>query len=171
VHHCFVKPLIASLVLLTLSLSTSGQAPRDSRPDKGEDVKFYYRFGRYWHEERTAKLRVFVWQHWSEKRPGRIRAFHYGIDGGPTITAFAIKKDRDGIWVVNEVVTRRCWTSFGFCKDNVVRRIYHEVSRVELTTDSSSAEVPKPIPADINRDPREYAIRLRARDLTEELIF
>ena len=56
------------------------------------------------------KLREFLWEHWSQKRLGRVVATFYSIEGDPTTHHLYIEPGGDGRWrVVSEYESECCW--------------------------------------------------------------
>jgi hypothetical protein len=55
-----------------------------------------------------AELRGFIWEHWSQKRRGRIAARFYSIDSSPTTQTVEIRPDRSENWIVVSTVEKKC---------------------------------------------------------------
>jgi hypothetical protein len=60
------------------------------------------------HEAMRSKLRMFLWEHWSQKRLGRVVATFYTIEGDPTTHNLYIEPLPNGHWRIVSEYEREC---------------------------------------------------------------
>lgn len=116
----------------------------------------------------TSLAREFVWSRWSAGQKGKVRLQHPGIDV-TIFTSISIITKNGKLVVQLEVKTQGpfVWSR----KHRTDLSTFIGVERVEKTTDSSSKEIPKTIPADEARNSSRYAIRLIAPNRTNDFLF
>jgi hypothetical protein len=158
-------------VFLTILVSLSNEVVHPTQVAKRELSKYDNggAFDFAWdiapqHDQMRAKLREFVWQHWREKRMGRVVATFYSIEGDPTTYTFYVKSDIDGRWrVVAEYETECCWF-YAMDKKKRKRKIKRGVEIydvvVRLANGNSRADVTKEISEFESREPSGYRLRL-----------
>ena len=110
------RPLIAAvLLLLTMPFGQAALAQNVQRRDlaryaNGGTFDFSWGLGPKALAEMKPKLREFLWEHWSQKRLGRVVATFYTIEGDPTTHHLYIEPDENGRWrVVSEYESECCW--------------------------------------------------------------
>jgi|GEM_PF-7004893 len=119
-------------------------------------------------EEMRSKLRAFLRENWSQRRPGCITATIYTIEGDPTTTTFYVEPDKNGTWrVATEYESECCWF-YGMAGKERKREtgevFYNVVERVVGGRDDKAKEfriVWSVIPEGEKRQPNTYALRLR----------
>jgi hypothetical protein len=160
-----------------MTLISFGARDSYSQETKGRDLSRYKDGGAYdlnWsrsgeeHEEMRAKLRAFLWEHWSQRRRGRITATIYAIEGDPTTTAFYVEPNESGEWqVTTEYDSECCWfysTEGKEKRQDTGKYSYNVVERVVQGRDDAAKEfksVWSVIPHSEKRPPNTYALRLR----------
>jgi len=158
-------------VFLTILVSLSNEVVHSTQVAKRELSKYDNggAFDFAWdiapqHDQMRAKLREFVWQHWREKRMGRVVAKFHSIEGDPTTYTFYIEPDVHGRWrVVSEYETECCWF---YAMDKKKRKrkiergveIYYVV--VRLASGKPGGAVTKEISESESREPSGYRLRL-----------
>ena len=48
--------------------------------------------------QKEAEIRNFLWEHWSQRRPGSLVETKYSKEGVPTTMKFVLEADRGGLW-------------------------------------------------------------------------
>jgi hypothetical protein len=112
VARCVVGGLALLLFLCGghTALAQTVQKRDLSRYDDGGTFDFNWGVGPQAHERMRPKLREFLWEHWSQKRLGRVVATFYSIEGDPATYHLYIEPGEDGRWhVVSEFETECCW--------------------------------------------------------------
>jgi hypothetical protein len=102
------------LVGAVLSSSVVGQQkPKRHRGiDIGQTQHFTHCVGPLQRVAMESVLREFIWEHWSQKRRGRISARFYSIDSGPITQKIEIKLNKAGNWtVISTVEEKFSWIS------------------------------------------------------------
>lgn len=127
-------------------------------------------------EEMRAKLRAFVWEHWSQRRLGRVTAVIYTVEGDPTTNTFYVEPNESGGWqVATEYESECCWFYGAEGKERkreTGKGAYNVVERVAGGGRDDKAEefqiVWSVIPEGERRPPQTYALRLRKTARTQE---
>ncbi len=139
IERCVIGGL-ALLLSLCVSQAVFAQTDRKrdlSRYDDGGTFDFNWGAGPQAHERMRPKLREFLWEHWSGRKPGRVVVTFYSIEGDPTTLNLYVEPGEDGRWrVVSEYENECCWFySMEKPKRKRERRkgvdIYNTVERVE----------------------------------------
>lgn len=149
--------------------ATQEQKPRDlSRYEDGGSYDLSWGRGGEDLEAMRAKLRVFLWEHWSQRRTGRITATLYTIEGDPTKTTFYVEPDGSGAWRVATEYERECCWFYGMegkeRKRETGKGSYYVVERVFGGRDEKAKGFRitwSVIPESEDRQPNTYALRLR----------
>ena len=166
--------LAAVLTVALLALGARGGSsqelkPRDlSRYEDGGSYDLSWSRGGEELEEMRSKLRAFLWEHWSQRRLGRITATLYSIEGDPTKTTFFVEPDESGAWrVATEYERDCCWFHSMEGKERkqeTGKGSYYVVERVVGGRDEKSKEFRTTwsvIAESEKRQPNTYALRLR----------
>ena len=131
---------IAILCGFLVSTNVNGQhkpiRPSDS-VEVGPTLDFTYGIGQFGRAYLEAGLREFIWEHWAQRRRGRIAAIFHGIDGPPKKHSFEIRQDKKGSWIlVSKVERSRAWYQMvvGWKWKTERFEIFDVVDRVEPTT-------------------------------------
>ena len=129
--------LLLSLFVSHTVFAQTAQRRDLSRYDDGGTFDFNWGAGPQAHERMRAKLREFLWEHWSQKKPGRVVVAFYSLEGDPTTHNLYVEPGKGGRWrVVSEYENVCCWFySLEKPKRKRERRksvdIYNTVERVE----------------------------------------
>lgn len=165
------------VILLAVAFLPFSARDGSSQEIKARDLSRYQDGGTYdlnWSrggkelEEMRSKLRAFLWEHWSQRRLGRITATIYTIEGDPMKTAFYVEPGESGDWrVTTEYESECCWF-YGMegkeRKRETGKGFYNVVERVVGGRDEKAEEfqsVWSVIPEGEKRQPNTYALRLR----------
>lgn len=176
------KTILAAL--LAIASVPFGAPSSSSQEVKARDLSRYKDGGTYnlsWSrggeelEEMRSKLRAFLWEHWSQRRLGRITATIYTIEGDPTTTTFYVEPNEGGDWqVATEYESECCWF-YGMegkeRKREKGKGFYNIVERVVGGRDEQAKEfkiVWSVIPEGEKRQPNTYALRLRRAARNQE---
>jgi len=157
-------------VFLTILVSLSNELVHSTQVAKRELSKYDNggAFDFAWdiaaqHDQMRAGLREFVWQHWREKRMGRVVAIFHSIEGDPTTYTFYVEPDVNGWRVVSEYETECCWF-YAMDKKKRERKIERGVEIydvvVRVANGNSGADVTKEIGESEPREPSGYRLRL-----------
>jgi len=115
-----------------------------------------------------ARIREFLWEHWSHKRLGQVVATYYNMEGEPTTCTFFVEPDVDGRWVIREEC-EYLWLRGARKGEEPPRtkrsRTYSSISRVELLDDNPAQAVP--VPDQDDRPPDKYKLLLRDAAVTD----
>ena len=167
-----------TLLVTLLAIASLSFGARDSSAQeiKARDLSRYKDGGTYdlnWsrsgeeHEEMRSKLRAFLWEHWSQRRLGRITATIYTIEGDPTTTTFYVEPDKNGAWRVSTEYESECCWFYGMegkeRKRETGKGFYNVVERVVGGRDEKAKEfkiIWSVIPKGEKREPNTYALRL-----------
>jgi hypothetical protein len=133
---------VCLLVLLLAIVAQAGLGPRAqkrdlARYDNGGTFDFSWDLMPEAHERTKPKLRMFLWEHWSQKRLGRVVAIFYTIEGDPTTVNLYIEPDANGHWRVVSEYERECCALYALQKKQKKRTrergvaIYDKVEWVE----------------------------------------
>ena len=167
--------LFVGFVFLFLLSWQSAQAQKTQKRDlplykDGGKFDFNWSIG-IEHEAMRSKLRDFLWTHWSRKKPGRVTAIFYTIEGDPTTTNFYIEPNENENWVIGTESESICCVLDSLMKKKrkpTIRKwkvVYEIVDRIELL----NGEMPKPnevrkiVPTEDTRQPNSYLLRLRQK--------
>ncbi|MBK8464433.1 MAG: hypothetical protein IPL32_01250 [Chloracidobacterium sp.] len=127
------------VVVLTLAMATAvfGQKPkRDiTQYDNGVHIEFGFGYRPAELTEFRAKLRDFIWTHFSEKRLGYIKTSSYSREGDSTIEEIFIEPDKKGVWRVVSNSTSSCCTLHPPAKIKRQTKTYSIVERWEAEFD------------------------------------
>ena len=139
--HFSVCLSLLVIVFFDQSLLVQRARQRDlARYDDGGTFDFNWGRGPEAHETMRPQLREFLWQHWNQKRLGRVIVTFYTLEGDPTTYHFYIEPDANGRWhVVSEYVSECCWLYALEKKKRKRERksgtaIYDMVERIEIGT-------------------------------------
>lgn len=169
----FAAALLATDVRLG---SSQEMKPRDlSRYEDGGSYDLSWSRGGEELEEMRSKLRAFLWEHWSQRRLGRITATLYSIEGDPTKIAFYVEADEGGAWrVATEYERDCCWfdsVEGRERKRETGKASYYAVERVVGGRDEKAKGFRitwSVIPEREERQPNTYALRLRKTSRDQE---
>ena len=165
------------VTLLAITFIPFGARDNSSQEINARDISRYKNGGAYnlnWSrsgeelEEMRSKVRAFLWEHWSQRRLGRITATIYTIEGDPTTTTFYVEPDKKGTWqVATEYESECCWFYGREGKERkreTGKGSFNIVERVVGGRDEKSKEFQiewSVIPEGEKRQPNTYALRLR----------
>lgn len=154
--------LLISL-LLGVSVIQQGMGEKASQPHKAtlEDKAGPYSLGNNLSLAQTnrllSKIRGFLWDHWSEDRPGQLQATVYTVEGDPTTYIFFVEKDSKGHWCIrakSESVVAKI-PEPGETRSHEMKEVtYYEIERLD-------SESNKPIPREEKRQPDKYRLQLK----------
>jgi len=154
--------LILPLVLFLVYVNISAH-PLEIHEDEAR-LQFKCYQGRLARDEIEAKVRDFIWYHWTRRMRGRVVVAFCGVDTSLKST-YIIRKSGASNWAVIEKFVEG--SPVPFSKARVSMAVYHDVDRVEVT---STSETPKAIPAESDREPTSYRLRLHVVGKDEDLI-
>src|ERR1700737_2190272 len=101
---------ICSLPVLMLVFQICpAQKSRDlSRYDDGGAIDYSWDIGPDAHPEVNAKLRDFLWEHWTQKRLAHVVITFYTIEGDPTKYNLFVEPDGSHHWRVSAKYEGEC---------------------------------------------------------------
>lgn len=187
-----MRSRILLVAAFSVALLTPGARAGSSQQPKSRDYSRYEDGGHYnlsWSrsseelEEMRSKLRAFLWEHWSQRRLGRITATLYSIEGDPTRITFFVEPDESRAWrVATEYESNCCWFHNMQGEEKKLETgtgVYYAVERVVGVRDAKSKDFRSTwsvIPENEKRRPDTYALRLRKRvkgqeDNSDEVAF
>lgn len=164
---------IEATVLLCCQVAAMPQATRGRLAPKieiGPTYEFSFSDSQLQRSSKEAAIRGFVWEHWVQKRAGKVTAKFYSIEGDPTIHTFSVRPDRNGRWAIISEIRSCCGRLYYFRKpwqrreSTAVAEAYRSMDRVEPMTEPSSADDTKIIKLE-DSDPRpadKYRLRFRS---------
>jgi nuclear transport factor 2 (NTF2) superfamily protein len=172
------------VALLAIALLLCGARESAAQETKARDLSRYKDGGTYdlkWSrsgaelEEMRSKLRAFLWERWSKRRPGRITATIYTIEGDPTTTTFYVEPDKNGDWrVATEYESVCCWSDGMEGKERkreTGKEFYNVVERIVGGRDDKAKQfqiIWSVIPEGEKRQPHTYTLRLRKTTRNQE---
>src|SRR6266849_5566014 len=117
--HGYLK-ICLSFVLLgvfaPLALAQRGQKRDLARYDNGGSSDFSWDLMPPAHEKMKLQLRLFLWEHWTQKRLGHVVATFYTIEGDQTTHNLYIEPDANGRWRVVDEYERECCALYALAK-------------------------------------------------------
>lgn len=110
----------------------------------------------------VGEIRGFLWEHWKQRRVGRVTATFYTIEGDPTSSTFFIEPDTKGCWsirvesvsTISALLPKGRRPRYETTKDS-----YDAVERIEAIGGSPATSTP--IPEQDARQPQTYKLRLK----------
>ena len=150
------------LVLFFVDVNISARPLKTNEDEVRLEFRCYQ--GKLGRDEIEAKVRDFIWYHWTHRTMGQVIVAFCGVDTTLKST-YSIRKTNKGNWVVIEKFVDG--GPLPFSKARVSMAVYHDVDRVEVT---STSETPKAIPAESDREPTSYRLRLHVVGKDEDLI-
>jgi hypothetical protein len=155
-----------SVLLLSIfaeaSLGPSAQKRNLALYENGGTFDFSWDVMPEAHERMKLKLRMFLWEHWSQKRLGRVVAIFYTIEGDPTTVNLYIEPDGNGRWRVVSEYERECCALYALEKKKRKRTrergvaIYDRVEWVEPINNGVAWRV---MPEGTSHDHETYRLR------------
>ncbi|SRR6266568_3330148 len=105
-----------------------------------------------------SRVRSFLWDHWSQRRPGQLQVTVYTVEGDPTTYVFFTEKDSKDRWCIrskSESVIAKLLKPSEAQRLETQEVIYYEIERL----DSETSEI---IPSSEKRQPDTYKLRLKS---------
>jgi hypothetical protein len=154
-----------ALFLLLAAVSTNAATLRGTVRDSEPEAAQYEKAGPYSigntltfaeSNQLLAKVRSFLWDHWSHQLLGQLQVTVYTIEGDPTTYVFFIEKDSKGRWCIrsqSESAIAALLKPGEAPRRETQRVIYYEIDRLD-------SETSKVIPNGEKRPPDTYKLRL-----------
>lgn len=152
------------------SPSAINQKPESRKTVDGGIYRYHHGISSSQEKEIKAKIREFIWLHWIEQRRAKVGFRTFSVEGDPTTVTFFVDRDKDGKWfVVLKVEEKCCWPVR--LEKETSKKVFRNVARVELITDASSPEIPKPVSENDLRSGSSYAIRLDSESRNSDFLY
>lgn len=158
--------VLTTCLLLQSGLMMQGQS---SRQRARRDLTAYDKAGPYTidyeppykGDKYLGEIRVFLWEHWQERRLGVVKATFYTIEGDPTISTSFVEPDAKGCWritVESESIISALLPKGRKPRREITREDYYQIDRVEPSESETNLI---PISSRDVRNPQSYRLRLR----------
>ena len=110
--------------------------------------------------EILARIRGFLWDHWSGRRLGHLDVTVFTVEGDPTAYKFAVETDAKGRWGIHTEITlviRGLAPTDNTPKHETKQITYYDVERI-------GAESGEAIGSNAKLQPEAYRVRLNNKD-------